>query len=90
MRRILSRAISESLLPIEEILEAASGLEALELLLEHPDLGLILAEADSAELGGAELVAQVREGSLKQTRDCPKGGNRMYDRCACRSRVPVP
>ena len=61
VRRILMRAISEAEMPVLEILEAATGIEALACLDAHPDLGLILSEADVAELGGAELVARVRE-----------------------------
>ena len=61
VRRILMRAISEAEVPIAEILEAATGIEALACLDAHPDLDLILSEADVAELGGAELVARVRQ-----------------------------
>ncbi len=61
VRRILMRAISEAEVAIDQILEAATGVEALACLDANPDLDLILSEADVAELGGAELVARVRQ-----------------------------
>lgn len=61
VRRILVRAINEASVSVESVIEAASGIEALECLDRHRDVDLILSEADVAELGAAALVARVRQ-----------------------------
>ena len=61
IRRILIRAAQEADVPLDLVLEAASGIEALGYLEHHADVDLILSEADVAGLGGAALISRVRE-----------------------------
>jgi two-component system chemotaxis response regulator CheY len=62
LRNIIVRTLRQSDLPIEEIVEAASGEVGLEQLEQNPDVALVLCDVDMPGMDAAEFVrAVVRE-----------------------------
>jgi len=68
VRKILMNALSYIKLPINEILEAGDGVEALKLLEAHP-VGLVLTDINMPKMNGIELLRAVR--SSPQWHDIP-------------------
>lgn len=67
MRKIIKRVLRQAEIAVENILEAANGVEALEQLSSNPDLGLILSDVNMPEMNGIDLVKKVREEHTKET-----------------------
>ena len=65
MRKIIKRVLRQAEIAVDNILEAANGVEALEQLSSNPDLGLILSDVNMPEMNGIDLVRKVREGHDK-------------------------
>lgn len=65
MRKIIKRVLRQAEIAVENILEAANGVEALEQLASNPDLGLILSDVNMPEMNGIDLVKKIREGHTK-------------------------
>ena len=59
IRKILIRVLRQTRLAIEEILEARDGLEALEIVRNHP-LNLILSDINMPNLDGLGLLAELK------------------------------
>ena len=68
VRKILMNALSYIKLPVNEILEAGDGVEALRLLEAHP-VGLVLTDINMPKMNGIELLRAVR--SSPQWHDIP-------------------
>jgi two-component system chemotaxis response regulator CheY len=68
IRKILIRVLRQTSLPIGEIFEARDGLEAMEIVRNHP-LDLVLSEINMPNLDGLGLLAQLKESA--QWRDLP-------------------
>ena len=60
MRKILMRSLRQAAVKLEEVLEAANGVEALEQIASNPDIELILSDINMPEMGGIDLVKNVR------------------------------
>ena len=61
MRKILMRSLRQAEIKLEEILEAANGVEALAQIASNPEIELILSDINMPEMGGIDLVKNVRE-----------------------------
>lgn len=66
MRKIIMRVLRQADIPVETILEASNGVEALSQLASHPDLSLILSDVNMPEMNGIDLVLKVRETRSKE------------------------
>ena len=60
MRKIIKRVLRQSGLDIEEFLEASDGIEALELVGAHPDIGLIVSDVNMPRMDGVAFVEAIR------------------------------
>ncbi len=65
MRKIIMRVLRQAEIPVETILEASNGIEALEALTANPDVNLILSDVNMPEMNGIDLVKKVRESKPK-------------------------
>jgi len=83
MRKIIKRVLRQAEIAVENILEAANGVEALEQLTSNPDIAIILSDVNMPEMNGIELVARVREskdkGSLPIIMVTTEGGEAMIE-----------
>lgn len=61
MRKIIMRVLRQAEIPVDTIIEASNGLEALEQLTSNPDIELILSDVNMSEMNGMDLVKRVRE-----------------------------
>jgi two-component system chemotaxis response regulator CheY len=61
MRKIIMRVLRQAEISVDAILEAGNGIEALEQLANHADIGIILSDVNMPEMDGLELVKKVRE-----------------------------
>ncbi len=83
MRKIIMRVLRQAEIPVETILEAGNGIEALEQITSHPDINLILSDVNMPEMNGIDLVKKVRES--KSSDDLPiimvttEGGDGMRE-----------
>ncbi len=66
MTKILMRSLRQAEIKLEEILEASNGVEALAQIANHPEIELILSDINMPEMGGIDLVKNVR---VKKTAD---------------------
>jgi len=60
MRKILMRSLRQAEIKLEEILEAGNGIEALAQIASNPEIELILSDINMPEMGGIDLVKNVR------------------------------
>lgn len=60
MRKILARVLRQAELPIDEILEASNGREALEVLQQCADVDLLLLDLYMPEMDGLDLLRALR------------------------------
>ena len=65
MRKIIMRSLRQAGISVEEILEAANGLEGLEVLAAAPDVDLVLSDINMPEMDGITFVKNVREKHTK-------------------------
>ena len=61
VRDIIRRLVQASDVDVENILEAGSGEQALELLEAHPDISVVLTDLGMPEMDGLELLSEVRQ-----------------------------
>jgi two-component system, chemotaxis family, chemotaxis protein CheY len=61
MRKIISRSLRQAGLPVDEIYEAADGVEALHLLATGCVVDLILSDINMPNMDGIEFVTQARK-----------------------------
>ena len=54
------RSLRQAEIKLEEILEAANGVEALAQIASNPEIELILSDINMPEMGGIDLVKNVR------------------------------
>jgi len=59
VRKILMNALAHINLPVDEILEACDGTEALKILEAHP-VGLVLTDINMPNMNGIELLRAIR------------------------------
>lgn len=69
MRSLLKKILSQSGLPIENILDATDGFDALIRLRDNPIINLILTDVNMPNMDGEELVRQIK--GDKVLRDIP-------------------
>lgn len=84
MRKIILRVLRQAEIQVETILEASSGIEALEQLTRNPDVDLILSDVNMPEMNGIDLVNRVREERSKEVLPIilvttEEGGDRMME-----------
>ena len=60
IRRIILRVLRQAELDVDHIVEAQNGLEALELLRNDREIGLILSDVHMPEMNGVDFVRAVR------------------------------
>jgi two-component system, chemotaxis family, chemotaxis protein CheY len=60
IRRIILRVLRESELDVDEIVEAANGIEALARLRADRGIGLVLSDVNMPEMNGVDFVRAVR------------------------------
>ena len=65
MRKIIKRVLRQAEIAVENILEAANWVEALEQLTSNPDIAIILSDVNMPEMNGIDFVARVRESKDK-------------------------
>lgn len=68
IRKILIRVLRQTALPIGEIFEARDGLEALEIVRNHP-LNLVLSDINMPNMDGLGLLAELK--GAEQWRNLP-------------------
>ncbi|MFT4648095.1 MAG: two-component system chemotaxis response regulator CheY [Glaciecola sp.] len=84
MRKIIMRVLRQAEISVDAILEAGNGVEALEQLASHSDIGIILSDVNMPEMGGLELVKKIRE--TRNAQQLPiimvttEGGGAMHER----------
>ena len=66
LRRITMRVLRQADIPIETVVEASNGIEALEQLRAHPDIGLILADVSMPRMDGVDFVKALRATHAKE------------------------
>jgi two-component system chemotaxis response regulator CheY len=59
IRKILQRVLKQSEVPLGNILEAGDGLQALEVLKNHP-VDLVLTDINMPNMDGLQLLGQIR------------------------------
>lgn len=64
MRKMVRRAIEETKLKMDELVEAANGVEALEKLQDHEDIGIIFSDWNMPEMDGLTFVKNLRSNYL--------------------------
>lgn len=60
MRKIIMRVLRQAEISVEEILEAANGVEGLSKLSSDPDIDMILSDVNMPEMNGIEFVKAIR------------------------------
>lgn len=60
MRKIISRSLRQAGLPVDEVLEAADGIEGLNVLASGKVVDLILSDINMPNMDGLEFIKQVR------------------------------
>lgn len=66
MRKIIARVLRQADIPIEEVLEASNGIEALERLAADPLIQLVLTDLNMPAMDGVTFVRTVRETRSKE------------------------
>ena len=61
MRKIILRALRHAGIPPDSMLQAASGVEALEHVAADPGIEMLLCDLNMPEMGGIELVRELRK-----------------------------
>ncbi len=81
MRKIIARVLRQADIAVEEVLEAADGVEGLQLLASDPDIQLVLSDVNMPVMDGLAFVRAVRAKYAKE--DLPmimvttEGGKQM-------------
>jgi len=81
MRKIIARVLRQADIAVENVLEAANGIEGLERLAADPDIQLVLSDVNMPAMDGITFVREVRKKHAKE--DMPmimvttEGGDRM-------------
>ena len=60
MRKIIMRVLRQADLKVDEILEAGNGVEGLKVMVNDPDIDMILSDVNMPEMNGIEFVKAVR------------------------------
>ncbi len=66
MRKMLRRVLGQTDLPIDVVLEAADGVDAIQQLVEQPDVRVVLCDWNMPRLDGARFLAAVRRRRTKE------------------------
>ena len=61
MRKLIRRVLRQTQIPIETILEAADGVEAMERMASDPDIDMVLTDVNMPNMNGIDLVKNLRE-----------------------------
>ncbi|MBI5364363.1 MAG: response regulator [Planctomycetes bacterium] len=83
MRKIIMRVLRQADIAVENVLEAANGVEGMQQLTTHPDIGLILSDVNMPEMNGIDFVKAVRGTHTKERLPVimvtTEGGQAMVD-----------
>jgi two-component system chemotaxis response regulator CheY len=66
MRKMLLRVLRQADLPVDMVVEACNGIDALRRLAEHPDVALVLCDVTMPEMDGVQFVDTVRRARSKE------------------------
>ena len=67
MRKIVARVLRQADIAVEQVLEAANGLEGLERLASDPDVQLVLTDVNMPTMDGIAFVRAVRATRSKES-----------------------
>lgn len=65
MRKIIMRVLRQAEISVDNILEAGNGVEGMQQLASHPDVGLVLSDVNMPEMNGLEFVKAIRKSHAK-------------------------
>jgi two-component system chemotaxis response regulator CheY len=67
MRKIIQRVLRQADIAVDNVIEAANGVEGLAALESNPDIGLVLSDVNMPEMNGIEFVRNLRATRAKET-----------------------
>jgi two-component system chemotaxis response regulator CheY len=66
MRKIIMRVLRQADITVDNVLEAANGVEGMAQLAAHPDVGLVLSDVNMPEMNGIDFVKAIRTTHAKE------------------------
>lgn len=60
MRKIIMRVLRQADIAVDNVLEAANGVEGMKQLAANPDVGLVLSDVNMPEMNGIDFVKAIR------------------------------
>lgn len=83
MRKIIMRVLRQADIAVENVLEAANGVEGMAQLTANPDIGLVLSDVNMPEMNGIDFVKAIRTSHPKEKLPVimvtTEGGQAMMD-----------
>lgn len=67
MRKIIQRVLRQADIAVDNVIEAANGVEGLAALESNPDIGLVLSDVNMPEMNGIDFVRNLRATRDKET-----------------------
>jgi two-component system chemotaxis response regulator CheY len=67
MRKIIQRVLRQADIAVDNVIEAANGVEGLAALESNPDIGLVLSDVNMPEMNGIDFVRNLRATRAKET-----------------------
>ncbi len=66
MRKIIQRVLRQADIAVDNVIEAANGVEGLAALESNPDIGLVLSDVNMPEMNGIDFVRNLRTTRTKE------------------------
>jgi two-component system, chemotaxis family, chemotaxis protein CheY len=83
MRKIIMRVLRQADIAVDNVLEAANGVEGMAQLTANPDVGLVLSDVNMPEMNGIDFVKAIRVTHAKEKLPVimvsTEGGNAMME-----------